>query len=56
MLETAIQQVADGVIIVDRTGRFVFWNEAARKIVGMGPLRSRPASGPPSTAAFCRTR
>ena len=32
-----------GCRLVDRKGRFVFWNEAAHKIVGTGPL-----SGPPS--------
>ena len=43
MLEAAMRQVAEGVVIVDRKGRFVFWNEAAQRIVGTGPL-----SGPPS--------
>jgi PAS domain S-box-containing protein len=42
MLETAMQQIADGVVIVDRNGRFVFWNNAARTIVGMAPLSSPP--------------
>jgi PAS domain S-box-containing protein len=42
MLETAMQQVADGVVIVDQNGRFVFWNKAARSIVGMGPLNAPP--------------
>jgi PAS domain S-box-containing protein len=42
MLEAAMQQVAEGVVIVDGEGRFVFWNEAAQKIVGMGPVNSPP--------------
>jgi PAS domain S-box-containing protein len=42
MLETALQQVADGVIVVDRAGRFLFWNGAARKILGMDPLDVPP--------------
>jgi PAS domain S-box-containing protein len=42
MLETAMQQVADGVIVVDRAGRFLFWNGAARKILGMDPLDVPP--------------
>jgi phosphoserine phosphatase RsbU/P len=42
MLETAMQQVADGVIVVDRAGRFLFWNAAARKILGMDPLDVPP--------------
>jgi PAS domain S-box-containing protein len=43
MLEAALGQVAEGVIVADRNGTFVFWNEAARRIVGTGPL-----AGPPS--------
>jgi sigma-B regulation protein RsbU (phosphoserine phosphatase) len=42
LLEAAIQQVAEGVIIADRDGRFVFWNAAAEKILGKGPLASTP--------------
>ena len=56
MLEAAMRQVAEGVVIVDRKGRFVFWNEAAQRIVGMGPLGARLPSGRPPTAASCRTR
>jgi PAS domain S-box-containing protein len=36
-------QIDEGVIVADREGRFVFWNAAARKIVGTGPLPSSPA-------------
>ena len=43
VLEVAMQQVAEGVVIADRKGTFVFWNEAARRIIGTGPL-----AGPPS--------
>jgi PAS domain S-box-containing protein len=43
MLETAMQQVAEGVIVVDRAGHFLFWNEAAQKIVGLGPLSAPPS-------------
>lgn len=43
LLEAAMQQVAEGVIVVDREGRFLFWNEAAHRIVGMGPLGASPA-------------
>jgi sigma-B regulation protein RsbU (phosphoserine phosphatase) len=37
-----MQQVAEGVIIADRDGRFVFWNEAARRIIGTGPRPGAP--------------
>lgn len=43
MLDTALQQVAEGVVIVDRAGSFLFWNEAALKIVGLGPLAASPS-------------
>lgn len=43
MLEAALREVAEGVIVVDRRGRFVFWNEAAHRIVGVGPLSAPPA-------------
>lgn len=43
VLEVAMQQVDEGVVIADRKGTFAFWNEAARRIIGTGPL-----AGPPS--------
>jgi sigma-B regulation protein RsbU (phosphoserine phosphatase) len=43
MLVAAMQQVAEGVVVVDPKGRFLLWNEAARRIVGMGPLGTSPA-------------
>ena len=42
MLEAALREVAEGVVVVDRKGRFVFWNEAAQRIVGVGPLSAPP--------------
>jgi sigma-B regulation protein RsbU (phosphoserine phosphatase) len=43
MTEAALQQIAEGVIIADRDGRFVYWNAAAERIIGKGPLASTPA-------------
>jgi sigma-B regulation protein RsbU (phosphoserine phosphatase) len=43
MLEAALQRVAEGVVLVDRKGRCVFANAAARKITGMDPLGVPPA-------------
>jgi sigma-B regulation protein RsbU (phosphoserine phosphatase) len=43
MLEAAIHQVAEGVVIVDRNGRFLLSNRAAQNIVGMGPVESSPS-------------
>jgi len=38
-----MQQVAEGVIIADREGRFVFWNAAAKSLIGADPLPVSPA-------------
>jgi PAS domain-containing protein len=38
-----MQQVAEGVVIVDLEGHFLFANEAAQRIVGMGPVDAPPA-------------
>src|SRR4030042_3714505 len=43
LLEAAMQQVAEGVIIADREGRFVFWNAAAKNLTGADPLPVSPA-------------
>jgi sigma-B regulation protein RsbU (phosphoserine phosphatase) len=43
LLEAAMLQIAEGVVIVDGKGRFVFSNAAAQRIAGMGPLRIPPA-------------
>jgi PAS domain S-box-containing protein len=38
-----VQQVAEGVVIVDRDGRFLLWNAAAEAMIGLGPVASSPA-------------
>ncbi len=43
MLEATLEQVAEGVVVVDLEGHFLFANEAARRIVGMGPVDVPPA-------------
>jgi PAS domain-containing protein len=43
ILSAAMQQVAEGVIIADRAGRFVFWNAAAERILGKPALSSPPS-------------
>ena len=37
-----MQQVSEGLVIVDLEGHFLFANEAAQKIVGIGPEESPP--------------
>jgi PAS domain S-box-containing protein len=43
MMEAALQQSAEGIIIADREGRFVYWNAAAERIIGQGPVATPPA-------------
>jgi sigma-B regulation protein RsbU (phosphoserine phosphatase) len=43
MLEAAMQHVAEGVVIVDGEGHFLLFNEAAHKILGLGPVDVPPA-------------
>jgi PAS domain S-box-containing protein len=43
LLEAAVQQVAEGVIVVDREGRFLLWNAAAEAMIGLGPVACAPA-------------
>jgi PAS domain S-box-containing protein len=38
-----MQQIAEGVVIADQDGRFVFWNAAAERIVGLGPVAESPS-------------
>jgi PAS domain S-box-containing protein len=37
-----MRRVAEGVVIVDRHGRFLFFNEAAGRIMGVGPVECPP--------------
>jgi sigma-B regulation protein RsbU (phosphoserine phosphatase) len=41
-VETALQCIEEGVVLVDLEGRFLFVNEAAQEIVGKGPVESSP--------------
>jgi len=47
-----MEQVDDGVVIVDSEGRFVFWNAAAQTIAGMGPLKIPPSEWSPTYGCF----
>jgi sigma-B regulation protein RsbU (phosphoserine phosphatase) len=52
MLDAALQQVAEGVLVVDRKGHFLFSNEAARRILGTGPLGTSPAESSSAPGCF----
>src|SRR5207302_756824 len=38
LLLSALNAVGEGVAVVDETGRFVYFNRAAERILGMGPI------------------
>jgi PAS domain S-box-containing protein len=37
MLQSVLDSMSEGLVAVDEQGRFILWNPAAEKIVGMGP-------------------
>jgi sigma-B regulation protein RsbU (phosphoserine phosphatase) len=43
VLEAALEQIDEGVVIADTQGRFIFWNAAARRMVGQGPIAAPPS-------------
>ncbi len=36
ILDSSLKSIADGVIVADSAGKFLFWNEVAEQIVGLG--------------------
>ncbi len=40
ILDSSLKSIADGVIIADSTGKFLFWNEVAKQIIGLGTTDS----------------
>jgi PAS domain S-box-containing protein len=42
MLQSVLDSMEEGLVAVDERGRFVIWNPAAQKIVGMGPAEMSP--------------
>ncbi len=43
MLKATFESMPDGVVVVDNEGHFLFFNEAARAILGLGALDTDPA-------------
>jgi PAS domain S-box-containing protein len=37
MLQSVLSSMSEGLVVTDKNGRFVIWNPAAEKIVGLGP-------------------
>ena len=38
LLQSVIQNMGDGLIVVDENKKFILWNAAGEKIIGIGPL------------------
>jgi len=38
-----LENIADGIVVTDRAGRFLLWNRKAEQIIGAGPLELPPA-------------
>ena len=46
LMESIFQSITDGVIVADREGRFVFFNNAAQSILGLGAISTNPDDWP----------
>jgi PAS domain S-box-containing protein len=46
ILTSILNSIADGVVVADEQGRFVLWNPAADRIVGLGPMDKPTESWP----------
>jgi PAS domain S-box-containing protein len=46
LLEVALHCIQDGVVIVDRKGSFLFFNQAAERVVGVGAVDVPPPEWP----------
>lgn len=44
LLRSVFEQMQDGVIVADMQGRFLVFNPAAERLVGMGPVDSDPSA------------
>ncbi|MGE5195066.1 MAG: PAS domain S-box protein [Deltaproteobacteria bacterium] len=46
ILMSILNSIADGVVVADENGRFVLWNPAADRIIGLGPMDKPTAAWP----------
>ena len=42
LVDIVFDSISDGVVVANEKGEFLFFNEAAKKIVGIGPTKSKP--------------
>ena len=55
LLQSVLDNIGEGLVAADEHGRFVLWNPAAAKIVGMGSADVPTRPGHITTACFWRT-
>ncbi len=56
ILMSVLNSIADGVVVADDHGRFVIWNPAADRIVGLGPMDKPTAAWPQVYGLYCVDR
>jgi hypothetical protein len=49
MLKSVLDSMTEGLAAVDEQVKFVIWNTAAEKILGMGTFRTYPTRNGPGT-------
>lgn len=55
MLQSVLDSMAEGLVAADEQGKFILWNPAATRIVGLGAENVPPANGINTTAFTCPT-
>jgi PAS domain S-box-containing protein len=56
ILESVLESMGEGVVVVDKTGKFILFNEAAKKTVGYGPAELKPQEWAKYYGAFLPDR
>ena len=46
MLQSVLDSIGEGLVAADETGKFILWNPAATRIVGLGAENVPPGYGP----------
>ncbi len=52
LIELILHQLGEGVVVCDAAGRFLFWNQAAERILGKGMTQALPADWPSEYGLF----
>ena len=52
LMDTVFNSISDGVVVADKAGKFLFFNQTAQEIVGMGPNEVSPEKWSETYGAF----